>query len=135
VKEVTVALERSNPDGIHTPGAYSHIVRTTGSSLALISGQVGLRADGTLAGNDLESQARQVFANLGTALESLGATPANVAKITAFIVNWSPELRPALAAGRGDFFGDELPASTLLGVQALAQPELLIEVEAIVALE
>ncbi len=88
----------------------------------------------SLAGADLKSQTRQVFANLGIALEALGATPSDVAKITTFIVGWSPEMRPALTAGRGDFFGDEPPASTLLGVQALARPELLIEVEATVML-
>ena len=64
-----------------------------------------------------------------------GAVPADIAKITTFVVNYSPELRPILTAGRGDFFGDEPSASTLISVQSLATPRLLVEVEAIVALE
>ena len=66
---------------------------------------------------------------------ALGAVPADIAKITTFVVNYSPELRPILTAGRGDFFDDEPSASTLIGVQSLATPQLLVEVEAIVALE
>ncbi len=103
--------------------------------LAFISGQVGVGPEGNVAGDDLETQVRQAFANLGSALDSLGAVPADIAKITTFVVIYSPELRPTLTAGRGDFFGDEPPASTLIGVQALATPQLLVEVEAIVALE
>ena len=87
-----------------------------------------------MVGDDLEAQTRQAFANLGAALDALGATPSDVAKITTFVVNWSPDLRPALTAGRGEFFGDEPPASTLVGVQALATPALLVEVEATVVL-
>lgn len=129
-----MTLERFSPDGVHDATGYTHVVRFAKGSLAFISGQVGIKPNGEIAGADLESQTRQVFANLGAALRALDASPSDVAKITVFVVNWSPELRPALTAGRGDFFGDEPPASTLLGVQALARPELLVEVEAVVAL-
>ena len=129
-----MAVERISPDGVHEATGYTHVVRTGGAELAFISGQIGVRRDGSVAGADLESQTRQAFANLGAALSAVGAKPSDVAKVTIFVVGWSPELRPALMAGRGDFFGEQPPASTLLGVQALARPELLIEVEAIAAL-
>ena len=129
-----MALERISPDGVHEARGYTHVVRFGEGRLAFISGQVGVKPDGEVAGTDLESQTRQAFANLGAALQAVGASPSDVAKITTFVVDWSPELRPALTTGRGDFFRDEPPASTLVGVQALAGPALLVEVEATVAL-
>ena len=129
-----MTLERISPDGVHEARGYTHVVKFGAGRLAFISGQVGVAPDGEVAGDDLERQTRQAFANLGAALDSVGATPSDVAKFTTFVVNWSPELRPALTAGRGDFFGDEPPAATLVGVQALASPALLVEVEATVVL-
>jgi len=127
-------LERISPEGVHEARGYTHVVKFGAGRLAFISGQVGVAPDGEVAGADLESQTRQAFANLGAALASVGASAGDVAKITTFVVNWSPDLRPALTAGRGDFFGDAPPASTLVGVQALANPALLVEVEATVVL-
>lgn len=129
-----MTLERISPAGVHEARGYTHVVKFGAGRLAFISGQVGVAPGGQVAGADLESQARQAFANLGAALAAVDAAPRDVAKITTFIVNWSPDMRDALTAGRGDFFGDEPPASTLLGVQALATPALLIEVEATVVL-
>jgi enamine deaminase RidA (YjgF/YER057c/UK114 family) len=129
-----MSLERISPNGVHEARGYTHVVKFGEGRLAFISGQVGVAPNGDVAGADLESQTRQAFANLEAALASVGASAGDVAKITTFVVNWSPDLRPALTAGRGDFFGDEPPASTLVGVQALANPALLVEVEAMVVL-
>lgn len=129
-----MTLERIGPDGVHEARGYTHVVKFGEGRLAFISGQVGVAPDGSVAGDDLESQTRQAFANLGAALSAVGASTSDVAKTTTFVVNWSPDLRSALTAGRGDFFGDTLPASTLVGVQALATPQLLVEVEATVVL-
>jgi enamine deaminase RidA (YjgF/YER057c/UK114 family) len=130
-----MALERISPEGVHEARGYTHVVKMGSGTLAFISGQVGVGVDGALAGDDLESQARQAYVNLKGALDAVGATPSDIAKITTYVVDLSPEARPALNAARGDFFGDELPASTLVGVQALAGPALLFEIEAIVVLD
>ena len=126
--------ERISPEGVHEARGYTPVVRATGSRMVFISGQVGVTPDGTVA-DGLEAQARQAFANLRTALAAAGATPADVAKITTFVVDYSPEKRAAMSAGRGDFWEGEWPASTLVGVQALAIPEILIEVEATAVLD
>jgi len=124
-------LEKIQPDTIHEARGYTHVVRATGTSTIYISGQVGVRPDGTVV-EGLEGQAIQAYSNLSAALAAAGATPADVAKLTVYIVNYTPDARPALLAGRqGMFAADSPPASTLIGVQALAQPNLLIEVEAI----
>ena len=95
----------------------------TGQRLVFISGQVSMDAAGKLvAPGDVAGQARQVYANLRAALEGAGATPADVTKLTTYVVGYRPELRPLLAEARQAVFGAAaVPASTLVGVQALAE--------------
>lgn len=124
-------IERIYPEGLRRPPTYTPVVRTTGTTI-YISGQASADVDGNIVGvGDFAAQARQVFENLRTALASVGADFSNVAKITTYIVNYTPDLREAYGAARQEATGDHLPASTLIGVQALAMPEYLIEVEAV----
>ena len=62
---------------------------------------------------------------------AVGADFSHVAKITTYIVGYDASMRETYGAARAEAMGDALPASTLIGVQALAMPEYLIEVEAI----
>jgi enamine deaminase RidA (YjgF/YER057c/UK114 family) len=131
-----VGLEHISPDGISPPMGYTHVVKTSGSTTVYVAGQVARDADGSILGDgDLEAQARKAYENLRTALAAAGASPSDVAKTTAYIVGYTPELLQQLGAGRGDFFGDRPPASTLVGVQALGRPEFLVEVEAVAVLD
>jgi len=124
-------LKHTNPDGVATPNGYTQVVEASGQRLIFVAGQTAVNAQGEVVGNDLASQAEQVFANLKTCLESQGASFADVTKMTTFVVNYKPEDRAVIAAARAKHLpADALPASTLLGVQALARPELLIEIEA-----
>jgi enamine deaminase RidA (YjgF/YER057c/UK114 family) len=76
--------------------------------------------------------------NVGTALQAAGATFADVAKLTVYVVDWSPEKMAALGEGLGRASGelgiDSVRPVTLIGVAALAEPDLLIEVEAVAVL-
>ena len=121
-----MALELINPDELPTPESYTHVVVATGSRLVFVAGQVADRA-----GGDLASQARQAFANVGRCLAAAGARPDQVARITIYVVNLKVADLPIISAGRIAVFGDHKPADTLLGVQTLAEPGYLIEVEAI----
>jgi enamine deaminase RidA (YjgF/YER057c/UK114 family) len=130
-----VTLDKLNPDTLPTPGGYTQVVVATGGRIIYVSGQVAVDAGGeVVAPGDAPAQARQAFLNLRAALEGSGASVADVAKLTWYVVGYRPELLPALAASRADVFGDHAPASTLIGVQALAQPEYLVEVEAVAIL-
>jgi enamine deaminase RidA (YjgF/YER057c/UK114 family) len=128
-----MGVQRLTPEGLFKPTAYSQVVVATGRRLVFVSGQVSMDAEGTLvAPGDFAGQARQVYANLGTAIEGAGAKPADVVKLTTYVVRYTPELRPLLAEARATIFSPAaLPTSTLVGVQALAEPGYLIEVEAI----
>jgi enamine deaminase RidA (YjgF/YER057c/UK114 family) len=132
-----MGLERITPAGLFKPAAYTQVVEARGRRLVFVAGQVSIDADGKLvAAGDFAGQVKQVFANLRSALAGAGATPADVTKITIYIVNYKPELRALLGEARAAVFGPTtLPASTLVGVQALAEPGFLIEIEAIAVLD
>jgi enamine deaminase RidA (YjgF/YER057c/UK114 family) len=126
--------EHLNPPELMKPTGYTHVVTASGGGrLVFISGQVSLDKDGTVVGKgDLKAQTQQVYANLKAALAAAGAEPKDVLKMTTFVVNYRPDMLPVLREVRTGFFGAEAPppASTLVGVQALAREDFLIEVEA-----
>jgi enamine deaminase RidA (YjgF/YER057c/UK114 family) len=131
---MTLAL--INPDGLATPESYTHVVVATGSRLVFVAGQVADDADGNLVGpGDLAVQARRAFANLGCALAAAGARPQQVARITIYVVGHRAEYLPLISEARIAVFGDHKPADTLLGVETLAEPGYLIEVEAAAVLD
>ncbi len=131
-----MTVQRHNPTELSEPRGYSHVTVTTGKRTVFISGQVALDSEGNLVGaGDLGAQAKQAFRNLIAALRSVGAAPSDVAKITWYVVNYSADVRPPMGAARREAFGDHAPASTLVGVQALARPDFLIEVEATAILD
>jgi reactive intermediate/imine deaminase len=124
------AIERINPSGLSTPTGYSHVVSVRGGRTIYIAGQVALDPQGRIVGaGDLAAQTRQVFANLAIALKAAGATFDNVVKTNYY-------LRDATQVAivrevRAKYFTKELPASTLVEVPRLAQPDFLIEIEVI----
>lgn len=127
-----MTLEKRNPPGLPTPTGYSQVVIATGSRMVFVAGQVALDGEGNLvAPGDVVGQARQAFANLRTAVEAAGAAIDDVAKITWYVVGYRPEWLPQLAAARRELMGAHAPASTLVGVSALVQPEYLVEVEGV----
>lgn len=125
------------PSGLHHNPAYSHVVVASGARTIYISGQVSVDEEGrVVAPGDLAGQTTQVMHNLGLALKSAGASYSNIVKITTFVVGYKPELRPLIGKARSAFFeGMEPPASTLVGVSALAAPEWLIEIEAVAVVD
>lgn len=127
-----MTLEFINPNDLPVPSAYTHVVIATGARIVFIAGQEPEDARGELVGpGDLAAQARQVFANLGRALAAAGARPGQVTKITIYVVRHRPEYLPVIEAARAALFGHHKPADTVVGVEALAQPGYLIEVDGV----
>lgn len=128
-------VERSvvQVNGVAPPaGHYSHGVIVSGRTL-YVAGQVALDETGNLiGGDDPAAQARQVLANLQRVVESAGGRMADVARTTVYLVRL--EDRGPVAAVREEFFPSPPPANTLLVVSSLAQPEFLVEIDAIVPL-
>ena len=76
-----------------------------------------------------------MYANLGRALAAAGAHPGQVAKITIYVVHYRRECLPVIEEARLRLFGDHKPVDTIVGVEALARPEYLIEVDAIAVID
>jgi enamine deaminase RidA (YjgF/YER057c/UK114 family) len=131
-----MAHELINPDDLPTPESYTQVVVASGTRLVFVAGQVADDADGNLvAPGDLAGQARQAFANLGRALAAAGARPEHVARITIYVAGHRHEYLPLISEARMAVFGDHKPADTLLGVERLAEPGYVIEVEAIAVVD
>lgn len=118
-----------NPDGLFDPTerAYTH-ARVAGGTLYM-SGQVGRDADGTVAADDFDAQARQALDNVGTVLAAVDRGYADVAKVTTYFTAIEAHLGPYKDVWRA-YFDEPFPAHTAIGVEALATPDLLLEVEA-----
>jgi enamine deaminase RidA (YjgF/YER057c/UK114 family) len=124
-------IERLAAKSVFDPPAYTQTIRVTGAQTILfISGQVDYNEKGQPGHpGDFTAQARATYSALKAQVEAGGGTLSNIVKLTTFLVDIRH--RTELASIREEFFGKKAPASTLVGVTALAQPGWLIEVEAI----
>ncbi|MFC9970489.1 RidA family protein [Spirillospora sp. NPDC127200] len=119
-----MAVTLVNPDGLPKPDVYRQMSIAGGSKLVFLAGQVARDADGGRVGEgDLAAQVEQCYLNIGTALAAAGASFDDVAKLTVYVVDWTPDKMPLLGEGVGR-------AAARLGVAALGEPDLLVEVEA-----
>ncbi|WP_326557226.1 RidA family protein [Micromonospora sp. NBC_01796] len=130
-----MAVQLVNPDGLPKPEVYRQLSIATGSRLVFLAGQVARDADGNPVGDgDLAAQVEQAYLNIGTALAEIGGSFDDVAKLTIYIVDWSPDKMPLLGEGvtraAAKLGIDPVKPITLLGVSALGEPDLLVEVEA-----
>jgi 2-iminobutanoate/2-iminopropanoate deaminase len=121
-----------NPSSIHAPlGLYSHtVVVPGGTELLFISGQVGVRPDGSTPPTIAE-QADQVFANIVALLRFHGLVPSDIVKLTTFMV--AGQDGDAVRAARLKYLGSHRPTSTAVFVSGLVDPAWLVEVEAVAA--
>ncbi|HEY5876301.1 MAG TPA: RidA family protein [Ilumatobacteraceae bacterium] len=128
-------VEVRNPEGLPKPDMYRQLSIATGSRLVFIAGQVARDANGEPVGvGDLAAQTEQAFRNVATAIAAAGGSFADIAKLNVYVVDWAPDKMAALgegvmrAAATAEI--DPLKPITLIGVAALGEPDLLIEVEA-----
>lgn len=125
-----------NPSNLNdpTPNGYSTaVIVPAHTRLAYISGQGGQDSMGGLS-SDFATQVKQAYANLRAALDGIGATPKQVAKLTVFVVDHDMSKLEVLTRNVIEVFGDDLPAQTLVPVPKLAIDSMLFEVEAVVML-
>lgn len=108
-------------------GPYSQAVIAKGHFI-FVSGQIPLKPDGSLAGNDIRSQTRQAILNIKTILESAGVTLDNVVKTTVLLTDL--ENFSAMNEVYNEFFGNSKPARAAYQVARLPK-DVLIEIEAI----
>jgi enamine deaminase RidA (YjgF/YER057c/UK114 family) len=124
-------LEKYNVED-HGGDFYQGVI-VNGGRLLYLAGQVANEPDGTVAApGDWRRQAEKIYENIGHVLRAAGATPATVVKETTWVVSidaWRQHRNPVRRA----FYQGDFPASTLVEIPGLAQPEFLVEIEVIAA--
>lgn len=125
-----------SPDSLMQPVPYNHVAVATGSRHVHVSGQIARTADGTaLAPDDLTGQVSAALRNAHAGLASAGAGFSDVVRLTFYVTKWKPENIDAFMAGVNEV-SDELglpmpmPPASLIGVDHLFEPDVLVEVEA-----
>jgi enamine deaminase RidA (YjgF/YER057c/UK114 family) len=121
-----------NPKEVAIPTGYTQVVSAESPKrIMYISGQVSIDQEGEVVGKgDLEAQTRQVYSNMLAILKSQGATFKDVVKLNTYTTE--PEKVAIVRKVRNEFVSAEAPpASTFIGVTALADPSFLVEVEAV----
>jgi enamine deaminase RidA (YjgF/YER057c/UK114 family) len=126
-----------NPPALNPTNGYTHVVAATGGKTIYVSGQVAVNEKAEVVGKgDFRAQVERTFENLKAALASAGASFKDVVKVTYFVVDLKPEHVAALREVRRKYLdAQNPPASTLLGVSALAVPEWLVEIEVVAVVE
>jgi 2-iminobutanoate/2-iminopropanoate deaminase len=119
---------------VYDPPAYAQAVKVEGGrTMLFIAGQVAYDAAGGAAhAGDFKAQARACLEALRAQVEAGGGTMRDIVKVNTYLTDIRH--RAEYGAVREEFFGKKLPASTLVAVAALAQPEFLIEIEAVAVL-
>jgi reactive intermediate/imine deaminase len=127
-------IKRTSPPTLSTPTGYTHVVEVTGPARTVyIAGQIAFDKNGQVVGKgDMKAQTEQVYKNLEAALAAAGASFKDVVKMNTYITDMSQA--QVTREIRARYFGETLPASTLVQVVALARPELMIEIEVIAAI-
>ncbi len=132
----SIKLTTVNPPALYdpAPNGYSHaIVAKGGSEIAYIAGQGGEDSTGALS-SAFSDQVRQAYKNLSIVLETLGASPNQVTKITTYVVNYDQTMLEEMTKQVKLLFNGTLPAQTLVPVPRLALDGMLFEVDAIAVL-
>jgi enamine deaminase RidA (YjgF/YER057c/UK114 family) len=124
-------VQKLSAPGVFNPSGYSQAIKVTGAqTIVFLAGQVAYDPNGGVAHpGDFTAQARTVFGCVKALVEAAGGTLGNVVKLNTYVTD--VKHRPEYRAVRKEFFGDREPASTMVQVSALANPDYLIEVEAI----
>lgn len=135
-----MAITLVNPEGLPQVDLYRQVAVATGSKTVYLAGQVARDADGRRVGEgDLAAQVEQCYLNVGAVLAGVGASFDDVAKLTAYVVDLNPEKLPLFAEGlaRAAAKLGLTPAAPLtgIGVAALAEPDMLVEVEAVAVID
>ena len=130
-----MAVTLMNPSGLPQIPVYRQVSIATGSKLIFIAGQVAWDAEGNTVGEgDLAAQVERGYLNVGTALAAVGASFDDVAKLTVYVVDWTPDKMPlfleGVARASAKLGITPMAPGTLIGVAALDVPGHLVEVEA-----
>ena len=128
-----MAVERINSDQLMPPHGHTHVTKVVSGTTIYLSGQGAFTADSQLVGaGDYYAQSKRAFENVLIALESAGATFADVVKATYYIVDLGPAALDGFVKAMYEVLGEQAdppPSATMVGCQALGLEGMLIEID------
>ena len=124
-----------SPQGMLQQTPYHHVAVASGTTHVHVAGQVGQRGNEPVAADDLAAQVAQALRNTALGLAGAGATFADVVRLTFYVTRWTPDQIEAFMAGVHAVAEDiglpmPMPPASLIGVEVLFVPDVLVEVEA-----
>jgi enamine deaminase RidA (YjgF/YER057c/UK114 family) len=125
-----MSIEPVNPAELAKPVGFSHAVVGQGR-IVFLAGQIALRPDGTIAGDDIVTQFEQALTNLLIALRAAGGTPEQLASLTIYATDLAGYQEHARAIGAvwRRLVGRSYPAMAAIGVSRLWVPSALVEIQ------
>lgn len=119
-----------NPGGIADPSPSGFTAVVKAGNTVYIAGMVAQDENGNVVGEgDAEAQTRQIWRNIGVAVQAAGGSLADIVKTTTYVTGI--EHGAAVRRVRGELFPENPPTSTLLVVSELANPAYVVEIESI----
>jgi len=121
-----------NPEGLAPARGFSHA--TVAGDTVWVGGQIGSDATGTVVEpGDMVAQYTRAIRNVAIALRAAGCEPEDTVKLTYYVTDIKAyrDNRRALGAAYREFFRSDYPASTLIEVRSLVDPDALIEIDAV----
>ncbi|NKZ65437.1 RidA family protein [Rhodococcus hoagii] len=131
-----MTVQFRNPDGMTRPTPYHNVAIGSGTRHVHVAGQIARLADGTpVAPGDLTGQVAQALRNTAAGLTGAGATFDDVVRLTFYVTGWTPDKIDGFMAGIEQVAAEiglavPLPPASLIGVEYLFEPDVLVEVEA-----
>ncbi|AWS47936.1 RidA family protein [Streptosporangium sp. 'caverna'] len=136
-----MTVQLLTPEGMFQPVPYHHVAIGTGTRQVHVAGQIARDAEANpIATGDLTGQVAQSLRNTALGLAGAGASFSDVVRLRFFVTQWSPEKMDDFMAGI-ERVADELgmprplPPLSLIGIDYLFEPDVLVEVEAFAVLD
>jgi enamine deaminase RidA (YjgF/YER057c/UK114 family) len=122
-----------NPDTLPPLSkGYTQAIKVTGGNTIYIAGQTAVNEKKEIVGKaDFDAQVKRTLDNFRTVLAAANATTADLVKINIYVVDLDPDKLTILRKYLKDFVTDKPPVSTLIGVQALFNKDVMIEIDGI----
>ncbi len=137
---MAIKREKIQPQALHVViraghPAYTHVVTVSGTGkMIFVAGQLARNAQGNLVGKgDMRAQIEQVGENIKTCLEAAGATLADIVKTNTYVTDYEEFAKHGDM--RRNYFGPATPTSTTVQISRLADPDAMIEIEAIAVVD
>lgn len=124
-----------SPQGMLEGAPYHHVAVSTGTTQVHVAGQVGQPGNNPGAADDLAAQVAQALRNTALGLDGAGATFRDVVRLTFYVTQWAPEKIETFMAGVQSVAEEiglpmPMPPASLIGVEVLFEPDILVEVAA-----